>query len=76
VYVTELSQRVSIFTKDGIPLTHFGNNDCKDMEKALFLAPHAIVVDSHGDIYIGEVSKTYTGIDKGPRTVQKFARIT
>lgn len=76
VYISELCLRVSIFSNDGNPLACFGNEDGKDREQALFLAPHTISVDSRGDIYVGEVSMTYTGIDKGPRTVQKFARIT
>ena len=74
VYVTELGLRVSIFTGEGKLLTRFGNEDGKEKETALFLAPHTIRVDSKGDIYIGEVSKTYAGIDKGLQTLQKFAR--
>lgn len=74
VYITELGLRVSIFTGEGKLLTRFGNKDGKDKETALFLAPHTIRVDSKGDLYIGEVSKTYTGIDKGLQTLQKFVR--
>lgn len=74
VYVTELGLRVSIFGADGKLITRFGNEDGKDKENALFLAPHTIRVDSKGDIYIGEVSKTYTGVDKGTQTLQKFVR--
>ena len=55
-------------------LARFGNENGKDKETALFLAPHTIRVDSKGDLYIGEVSKTYTGVDKGLQTLQKFAR--
>jgi hypothetical protein len=43
-------------------------------EEALFVAPHAIAVDSHGDIYVGDVSLSHISIDRGPRTIQKFAR--
>ena len=39
-------------------------------------APHAIGVDSHGDIYIGEVAMSRLKIDRGPRSLQKFARIS
>jgi streptogramin lyase len=74
VYVSELCLRVSIFTIDGKLLARWGNEG-KDKETALFHAPHAIAVDSRGDIYVGEVSMTGAGIDKGPRTVQKFARV-
>ena len=74
VYVSELAPRVSIFTFDGKLLSRWGskgNNPAMD----LFIAPHAISVDSKGDIYVGEVSMTSAKIDKGGRTVQKFAKI-
>jgi DNA-binding beta-propeller fold protein YncE len=75
VYVSELCLRVSIFTIDGKLLVRWGNQG-KDKETALFHAPHAIAVDSRGDLYVGEVSMTGAGVDKGPRTIQKFARRT
>jgi DNA-binding beta-propeller fold protein YncE len=74
VYVSELSKRVGIFTIDGKLLARWGNSGRKK-EEALFLAPHAIAVDSHGDIYVGEVSMTVLQVDRGPRTIQKFARV-
>jgi len=73
VYVADFSLRVSIFTIDGKLLARWGNEG-KEKEAALFHAPHAIAVDSRGDLYVGEVSKTNSGVDKGSRTVQKFAR--
>ena len=73
VYVSELTQRVSIFDGDGKLLARWGSQG-QDKETALFLAPHTIAVDSHGDIYVGEVAKTFAKIDRGSRTVQKFAR--
>jgi DNA-binding beta-propeller fold protein YncE len=78
VYVSELSPRrgVSIFTIDGKLLARWSSQQEEDKETALFLAPHAIAVDSRGDLYVGEVSVTYARIDRGPRTVQKFARRT
>jgi len=78
VYVSGLSPRrgVSIFTIDGKLLARWGSQQEEDKETALFLAPHAIAVDSRGDLYVGEVSVTYARIDRGPRTVQKFARRT
>ena len=48
----------------------------QDKGAAIFLAPHAIAVDSRSDIYVGEVSMTAAGVDRGVRTVQKFARVT
>jgi DNA-binding beta-propeller fold protein YncE len=75
VYVTELCQRVSILSIDGQVLARFGNQGGKDLDKALFLAPHTVAIDSHGDIYVGEVSWSWTKktLDRGPRVVQKFA---
>ena len=76
VYVSELCQRVSILTIDGKVLTRFGNQRGRDQKTALFLAPHTIAVDSRGDIYVGEVSWSWTKrtLDRGGRVVQKFAR--
>jgi len=73
VYVSELSNRVSIFTFEGKLLARWGNMGVSK-EEALFVAPHAIAVDSHGDIYVGDVSQSHMSIDRGPRTIQKFAR--
>lgn len=75
VYIAEAMQRVSIFTIDGKLLARWGNEGVDDVTQ-LFSAPHAIAVDSHGDIYIGEVAMSRLKIDRGPRTLQKFARIT
>jgi DNA-binding beta-propeller fold protein YncE len=75
VYVSELGLRVSIFTIDGKLLARWGSDE-QDKETAVFLAPHAIAVDSQGDLYVGEVCKRYAGVDRGPRTVQKFAMKT
>jgi DNA-binding beta-propeller fold protein YncE len=73
VYVSELSMRVTLFTMDGKLLARWGNPGLKK-EEALFLSPHAIAVDSHGDIYVGDVSMSYMQVDRGARTIQKFAR--
>lgn len=75
MYVSELGLRVSLFTIDGELLSRW---DCQrqDKETDLFVAPHTIAVDSHGDIYVGEVAMTFAGVDRGPRTVQKFTRRT
>ncbi len=75
VYVSELGLRVSLFTIDGELLSHWGCQR-QDKETDLFVAPHAIAVDSHGDIYVGEVAMTAAGVDRGPRAVQKLARRT
>jgi streptogramin lyase len=74
VYVSELCNRVSIFSIDGRLLVSWVN-ECHVNDNPLFVTPHAIAVDSKGDLYIGEVSFTYLNIDRGPNTIQKFARI-
>jgi DNA-binding beta-propeller fold protein YncE len=79
VYVSEIGHvgdagpRVSLFTIDGRVLTRWG---CAagDHRTDLFVSPHAIAVDSSGDVYVGEVAMTHAGIDRGSRVVQKFAR--
>lgn len=73
VYVSELNQRVSILAPDGQLLARWGSQG-EGKETALFIAPHTIAVDSRGDLYVGEVSMASRGVDRGSRTVQKFAR--
>ncbi|GAF82490.1 unnamed protein product, partial [marine sediment metagenome] len=75
VYVSELAPGVSIFTFDGNLLARWGN-ERRNPTTDLFIAPHAITLDSEGSIYVGEVAMTAAGVDRGPRTVQKFARRT
>lgn len=75
VYVSELCKRISIFTINGKLLSRWGN-ESHDVNDPLFVAPHAIAVDSRGDLYIGEVAMTYGKVDRGSRTIQKFARRT
>ncbi len=84
VYVTEFGRRppevgtgiprVSIFTIGGKLLARWGNEWKKNVATDLFVAPHAVVADSQGSIYVGEVAVAYAGYDRGTRTVQKFAR--
>jgi DNA-binding beta-propeller fold protein YncE len=79
VYVPEIGHvggagpRVSLFTIDARPVTRWGCTP-KDHQTDLFVSPHAIAVDSHGDVYVGEVALTHSGIDRGNRVVQKFCR--
>ncbi len=74
VYVSELSLRVSIFSADGALLARIANAS-PNRDEALFLAPHTVAVDSHGDLYVGEVSKTHAGTDRGANTIHKFRRL-
>ena len=74
VYVAELCRRVSVFTLDGELIARWGNEHHPE-DDPLFVAPHAIAADSNGDLYVGEVSYTYKGVDRGARTIQKFERV-
>jgi len=74
VYVSQLCLRVSVFDHDGNVVTQWGNAT-NVKEEALFVAPHTVAVDSHGDVYVGEVATTHAKTDRGARTIQKFARV-
>ena len=67
--------RLSIFSLNGELIARWDSIG-QSWETATFLAPHAIVVDSWGDIYVGEVPNAFLGIKRGPRAIRKFARIT
>ena len=75
VYVSEFSMRISVFSAEGELLARWGNQTF-DRDAALFHAPHAVAVDSHGDVYVGEVSKTYAHMDKGAHNIHKFRRVS
>jgi len=64
-----------LFAADGKLLARWSGQG-QDKGTALFMAPHTIAVDSRRDIYVGEVPMTAAGVDRGARTVQKFARVT
>ena len=49
--------RISIFDSQGRLLSRWGNQDDPTQTDAL-LAPHDIWVDSRGDIYLAEVSRS------------------
>jgi DNA-binding beta-propeller fold protein YncE len=53
VYVPELQSRVTILDSDGNVLGQWGGEE--DKSPGGFIAPHGIAIDSHGDIYVGEV---------------------
>jgi sugar lactone lactonase YvrE len=74
VYVSELCRRISIFTMDGKLLVRWGNEG-HSVDAPLLVGPHVIAVDSRGDLYVGEVAVTFGKVDRGARTIQKFARV-
>ena len=73
IYISELNRRISIFSADGNLLARFGSQG-EDPEHALFVGPHTLAVDSQGNLYVGEVAKSFAGVDRGIRTIQKFVR--
>ena len=73
VYISELCRRISIFSIDGQLLARWGN-EAHSLEEPLFVGPHVICVDSRGDLYLGEVATAFGKVNRGARTIQKFAR--
>ena len=55
-----MGPRLSIVTKDGKVVARLGDRT-KENFPGPFTSPHGIAVDSKGDIYVGEVSKTAWG---------------
>ncbi len=74
VFVSEFSMRISVFSAEGELLARWGNQTF-DRDAALLHAPHTVAVDSRGDVYVGEVSKTYAHMDKGAHSIHKFRRV-
>jgi len=58
--VPNLGQRVVVLDHSGQEVTRFGNKVAGEGFDQ-FLAPHGIAVDSHGDVYVAEVSFTAYG---------------
>lgn len=77
--IPNLGNRVNIYTKEGKLLTRLG--DIRGGEApGQFIAPHGIALDSHGDIYVGEVSWTIMGQRLEPprelRSLQKLRKVS
>lgn len=60
-----LGHRVSILNPDGDLLARVGHPE-EGEEPGKFIAPHGIAVDSHGDVYVGEVAFTIRGSHMDP----------
>ena len=63
--VPRLGQRVVVLDQEFNEVTDFGD-DLPGEAPSQFLAPHGIAVDSHGDVYIAEVSYTAYGSKQKP----------
>ena len=55
-----IGHRVSAYDAGGTLLGRYGDPE-EGSEPGRFIAPHAIAVDSRGDVYVGEVSYTIRG---------------
>ena len=74
-----LGHRVSILNLQGELLARIGDpQEGEDAGK--FVAPHGIAVDSHGDIYVGEVSYTIRGRHMDPprelKSLKKLRKVS
>jgi sugar lactone lactonase YvrE len=67
VYIAELDQQVSIYTFDRELLTQWGGRQKSDKPGEFVACPHGIWMDSHGDLYVGEVQTD--------GRLQKFMRV-
>ena len=74
---TDLGPRVSIFDLKGKHLANLGRESYGD-DPGRFYSPHAIAVDSKGDIYVAEVSWSDYGSKLYPpkelRSMQKLIK--
>ena len=68
-----LGHRVSILSPEGKLLARLGDAE-EGEESGKFIAPHGIAVDSHGDIYVGEVAFTIRGRHMDPPRELKSLR--
>lgn len=66
VYIAELGQRISIMTLDGAVISQWGSERGSSVPGEFMACPHGIWLDSHGDIYVGEV--------QADARLQKFIR--
>ncbi len=72
----DLPGGLRILDLSGNLLTHWCSADRE--APGNFVAPHALCVDSRGDLYVGEVTRTFGvlrgGVSEDAHTFQKFAR--
>jgi len=73
-----LGPRVTVLDGKGARLCRFGGVS-RGEKPGEFTAPHTVVTDSRGDLYVGEVSYTSRGQHETPpreiRSLQKFRRV-
>ena len=70
IYIAELTHQLSIYSLKQELITQWGGAKSSDQPGEFIGGPHGLWVDSHGDIYVGEV-------ELGERSrIQKFVRQT
>jgi DNA-binding beta-propeller fold protein YncE len=79
-HVPNIGPRLSIVDRTGHILARVGTEK-QGEAPGQFVAPHGVAVDSHGDIYVGEVSATVlahagdlVGDPRSPRSLRKLVR--
>lgn len=76
--VPNIGGRVSILSLKGDLLGRVGDR-FRGEQPGQFIAPHGVVIDSRGDLYVAEVSYTVKGRHENPpreiRCLQKFVRV-
>ena len=77
-----LGPRITIVDNKGKVLSRLGKEPTAGIKPGQFLSPHGIAVDSHGDLYVGEVAVTawpslFPGepVPKPIRSLQKFIKL-
>jgi DNA-binding beta-propeller fold protein YncE len=74
--------RVSVLSAEGKVLDRWGGSSEHRHTPGNFIAPHGIAVDSHGDVYVAEVSYSFAirpgwiPEEHGDHQIQKFVRRT
>ena len=75
--VANLGPRVTVLDAKGQKIARFGGQFAGE-KPGEFVAPHGVVTDSRGDVYVAEVSWTAKGRHENPpreiRCLQKFVR--
>jgi hypothetical protein len=78
----DLPGRLSVYDRNGSVVARWGASTVSRGALGNFIAPHAIAVDSRGDVYVGEVTATF-GVKPGRvpaalagHQLQKFIRTT
>lgn len=67
--------RIGVYSPEGTLLCRFGDPE-EGEEPGRFIAPHGIAVDSHGDVYVGEVTFTIRGrLLDPPRELRSLSKL-